>query len=381
MIRFDNWNLTHDGDILARQFDNLTRTLTVAGDIPSGWDWAMLVQVGEAMDIILLDATEGALSAVLTAQQVSISGYYNMQLRATQGDKVQHTNTVNVYIPASLSGDEQWPTVPSEFSDMERRISEKAAQVEGYATHPPIIGENGNWWEWDGEVYVDTGKPSRGTQGPQGENGEPGAQGLQGLPGEPGEDAYAKAVENGFKGTEAEFYLMLAQLQAALEGKASKAGDTLTGPLYYKSKSNEFLRTDNIVSWALGNLDSWTPLFSAFKIGHSQKISYYGAGAYGEANAKTYTFNFKPKVVIIKHEMTEVPLRANGTEDPYNQNEVLMIAFYGETVSFSSRVHSEKDYTYCTHLSWSGNAITWWGLNQSRHLNVSGWKYNVLAIG
>lgn len=31
--------------------------------------------------------------------------------------------------------------------------------------HPDIIGENGNWWEWDGEAYVDTGKPSQGGNG------------------------------------------------------------------------------------------------------------------------------------------------------------------------------------------------------------------------
>lgn len=165
MIRFDNWTIQADGDILARQFDNLTRTLTVAGEIPAGWHWAMLVQVGGAMDIIPLTATEGALSAVLTARQLSISGYYNMQLRGTQGKLVRHTNTVNVYIPASLSGDEQWPTVPSEFTEMERRVTEKAVQTEGYATHPPTVGENGNWWEWDGAAYADTGKPSRPVKG------------------------------------------------------------------------------------------------------------------------------------------------------------------------------------------------------------------------
>ena len=129
MIRFDNWTIQADGEVIARQFDNLTRTLTVAGDIPAGWEWAVLVQVGNAMDIIPLTAAEGALSIVLTAQQLSIAGYYQMQLRGTQGDLVRHTNMVTVYIPASLSGDEQWPTVPSEFSDLERRVNEKAKEA------------------------------------------------------------------------------------------------------------------------------------------------------------------------------------------------------------------------------------------------------------
>ena len=131
MIRFDNWTIQADGEILARQFDNKTRTLTVAGDIPVGWEWVVLVKVGNAMDIIPLAATEGALSAVLTAQQLSISGYYQMQLRATKGDNVRHTNIVSVYIPDSLSGDEQWPEIPSEFTEMEKRINEKVNELEG----------------------------------------------------------------------------------------------------------------------------------------------------------------------------------------------------------------------------------------------------------
>lgn len=169
MIRFDNWLIHADGEIVARQFDHLTRTLTVIGNIPAGWDWAMLVQVGDAMDIIPLTIAGDGLSAVLTAEQLSVAGYYTMQLRGTQGDKARHTNTVSVYIPASLSGDKQWPVLPSEFSAMEQRVSEAtqraeqaAADAQGYTSHPPVIGENGNWWEWDGEVYVDTGKPSRG---------------------------------------------------------------------------------------------------------------------------------------------------------------------------------------------------------------------------
>ena len=117
----------------------------------------MLVQADDAMDIIPLEQVQSDLCAVLTAQQLSVSGSYIMQLRATRGDLVKHTNTVSVNIPSSLSGDGQWPTVPSEFAAMERRIMDKAAEVEGYSTHPPTIGENGNWWEWDGTAYVDTG--------------------------------------------------------------------------------------------------------------------------------------------------------------------------------------------------------------------------------
>ena len=50
-------------------------------------------------------------------------------------------------------------------------LSEK---FEDSATHLPTIGENGNWWEWDGTAYVDTGKPSRGEAGADGAPGPAG---------------------------------------------------------------------------------------------------------------------------------------------------------------------------------------------------------------
>lgn len=187
MMVFHDWELEAGGEVIARQFDNLTRTLTVTGDIPAGWEWAMLVQADQAVDILPLSVTENGLSIVLTAEQLSVSGSYTMQLRAIRGDQVKHTNTVNVYIPASLSGDKQWPTVPSEFTDLERRIIAQVKLAESYTAHPPIIGETGNWQAWDGAVYADTGNPSRGEQGIRGEVGPQGEQGIQGERGPQGE--------------------------------------------------------------------------------------------------------------------------------------------------------------------------------------------------
>ena len=149
MILFDDWSIRSDEQLLARQFDNLSRTLAVVGEIPEEGEWAMLVQVGDAMDIIPLERGEGLLYAVLTAQQLSVDGYYTMQLRATKGEEVRHTNTIRVYIPASLSGDEQWPVIPSEFTRLEQRMH-------SFACNPPVIGENGNWWVWNGTEYKDT---------------------------------------------------------------------------------------------------------------------------------------------------------------------------------------------------------------------------------
>lgn len=157
MIVFEDWLIRADQQLMARQFDNLTRTLTVTGELPEGWDWVMIVKVGECMDYLPLTAVEGGVGIELTAQQLSLAGYYTLQLRGTQGVKVKHTNAINTYIPASLSGDVHWPAVPSQFSALERRVEESAVRAQDYATHPPIIGENGHWWLWDGSAYADAG--------------------------------------------------------------------------------------------------------------------------------------------------------------------------------------------------------------------------------
>ncbi len=50
------------------------------------------------------------------------------------------------------------------------RVTEAANRAEAVSIHPPVIGENGNWWLWDieSETYVDSGMSARG------KNGDPG---------------------------------------------------------------------------------------------------------------------------------------------------------------------------------------------------------------
>ena len=204
MIIFKDWTLSGPMEVIARQYDNLSRVLLVTGDLPGGHTWDMLVQVGRAMDIIHLYPMEGGVGAVLTEDQLSQSGYYQMQLRGIQGGVVRHTNVIQALIPPSLSGSGQWPTVPSEFSQMEARMREIVA-------HPPIPGDNGCWQIWDpdtgeyaesefplpegaggqdgitptigdnGNWYlgnVDTGKPSRGETGSAGADGHTPVKGI-----------------------------------------------------------------------------------------------------------------------------------------------------------------------------------------------------------
>lgn len=164
MIVFDNWVIRMEKGLPVRQFDNRVETLNVTGNVPEDWEWKLLVRNGQNMDVLPLERMDGGIGVVLTAQRLAGSGFYWLQLRGKKGELVRHTNMVRLYVEPSLSGDVQWPVLPSEFSEMERRINEKAAWVEGYSAHPPAVGENENWWVWNGAAYVDTGKPSRGEE-------------------------------------------------------------------------------------------------------------------------------------------------------------------------------------------------------------------------
>ena len=132
MIQFSNWTISAPcGEVIARQYDNLSRTLTVMGDLPAGWDWSMLVESGGNLNIISLSPVDGGVGVTLTADMIPYAGYYRMQLRGTQGEAVRHTNILTqVYIPPSLTGEGQWPDLPSEFEQIEERMQELAGQAQ-----------------------------------------------------------------------------------------------------------------------------------------------------------------------------------------------------------------------------------------------------------
>lgn len=153
MILFADWKIQATG-LIARQYDNLSRRLEVVGDLPAGWDWAVLVRAEGtegAEDIIALKPMDGGVGTTLDRNQLSISGYYSLQLRGTRGEVVKHTNIVQAFVPESLTGNGHWPSVPSEFREVEERILDMNA-------HPPTPGPNGTWLVWDAgsEAYTES---------------------------------------------------------------------------------------------------------------------------------------------------------------------------------------------------------------------------------
>ena len=156
MIQFNNWQIWADPRLTLQQNDHLSRELTVSGPLPEGWDWAMLVQVDGQMDVWPLQKNQaGRMSVLLTAQQLGPGGFYRMQLRGTKGEVTRHTNVITLFVPRSLCGGKQWPTLPTEFTELERR-------VKGYADHPPVVNDSGFWRLWDGEQYADSTIPATG---------------------------------------------------------------------------------------------------------------------------------------------------------------------------------------------------------------------------
>lgn len=127
MIEFRDWTLDAPHGALAHQYDNLSRNLVVHGDLPGGFDWAMLVDVDGRKNIIaLLPVDDETVGCALTANMLPLSGHYKMQLRGTMGDVVRHTNSIIVFVPGSIIGDGQWPEVTSEFRQLERSSWEAA---------------------------------------------------------------------------------------------------------------------------------------------------------------------------------------------------------------------------------------------------------------
>lgn len=156
MIVFKDWEIRTAGTVIARQYDNLSRRLVVAGNIPEGWDWAMLVECQGNHDIIPLheaeDGCSTCISAVLTEDNLSLEGTYLMQLRAISkedGITKRHTNIVSTVIPKSLVGYGEWPSVPTEFSEIERNALAAAKQAleqtglaKGYADNSALSATN-----------------------------------------------------------------------------------------------------------------------------------------------------------------------------------------------------------------------------------------------
>lgn len=185
MIYFKDWEISHDGSILARQYDHLSRVLLVRG-VPQGYDWEMRIRKGKWYETIPLSPMEGDVGCVLTEKHLALWGWYSLQLVGTlraDGVTVQHSNVISVFVEESLT-DGDWPVSPDEFTRLESNVREMNG-------HPPIPGENGFWmlWELDSHSYKESAFPlPKGLDGKDGKDGINGKDGTDGRNGTDGKD-------------------------------------------------------------------------------------------------------------------------------------------------------------------------------------------------
>ena len=182
MIYFKDWEISHDGSTLARQYDHLSRVLLVRG-VPQGYDWEVRIRKGDWYEVIPLSPMEGDVGCVLTEKHLALWGWYSLQLVGTlqaDGVTVRHSNVISVFVAESLT-DGDWPASPSEFTRLESSVRE----ING---HPPIPGENGFWmlWELDSHSYKESAFPL--PKGLDGVNGKDGTDGRNGIDGKDGVD-------------------------------------------------------------------------------------------------------------------------------------------------------------------------------------------------
>ena len=195
---FSQWLISPRQGVVGRQYDNLSHSLVVEGELPSGYTWDMLVEAKGKYNIIPLSATATGATASLTADQLAFGNtYYAFQLRGTSGEIIHHTNAVQVYVPDTIVGPGTWPVLPTEFSDAEANIKELNA-------HPPVPGENGYWmlWDLDTHAYVQSQLPIPGLTMQIGDTitGEPGTDALVENVGTPTEPKLQFTIPRGDEG-------------------------------------------------------------------------------------------------------------------------------------------------------------------------------------
>ena len=194
MIQFKDWRLEWDGSPVAMQFDNGSVRLEIVGEMPTGYDWELLVREPEGgMDILALEKQPDGVGVLLKRENLPKWGTYALQLRGTlqaDGTTQRHSTVAEVLVPESLSGDTAWPEIPAAFRQLEARLKELAA-------HPPKPGSEGYWMLWDAEegAYHDSNLPvgaggpkgDKGDTGPKGDKGDTGAAGAPGAKGDKGD--------------------------------------------------------------------------------------------------------------------------------------------------------------------------------------------------
>lgn len=145
---------------------------------------------------VTLMEEDGALVWLVSSADTAVAGEGAAELRYTVGNIVVKSQIYKTRVRETLEDSGETP--PPAYQSWVDEVLQAAATAESAVSKLPYVGENGNWWRWDGsaEAFVDTGTSARGTKGekgdtgaagPAGPKGETGAQGEKGEPGPAGQ--------------------------------------------------------------------------------------------------------------------------------------------------------------------------------------------------
>lgn len=137
--------IVQDTKFLAFEKNNNVDVINITVDTNGEWTYKLDVRypdkccTGDAQyNIINLVKTDDIYMAVLTSDMLPFSGKYTMQIRAINGDKIQHSDTFDAWVKYSIEPGETYNPVPSEFYQIEANVTE-------INNHPPYPSDDGYW--------------------------------------------------------------------------------------------------------------------------------------------------------------------------------------------------------------------------------------------
>lgn len=193
MLEMKNWivrvNLARDREI-GFTGENLARRVVIRADNVEGYACKLDLEFENAQHNILdLQYADGLLVADILQKDAPCTGVVRAQVRGLRGDEIRKSNVFELTLREAIDAVSAFDSgLPSEFQQLEQRVSDAAERAEAFTGKMPVIVD-GSWWTYDTEQdsYTDTGEPSRGPQGVKGDKGEKGEKGDTGPQGEKGD--------------------------------------------------------------------------------------------------------------------------------------------------------------------------------------------------
>lgn len=136
---------------------------------------------------VTLTEEDGALVWLVSSVDTAVAGDGAAELRYTVGNTVVKSQIYKTRVRETLEDSGETP--PPAYQSWVDEVLQAGATAEAAVSKLPYVGENGNWWRWDGsaEAFVDTGTSARGTKGEKGDTGATGPAGPKGETGAQGE--------------------------------------------------------------------------------------------------------------------------------------------------------------------------------------------------